>query len=155
GGDVPYRARLDHDAALGPGCRPHAGAPGPDPAPADGFRQGTRAAVERAADPLRARARLPAAREPGARGSGARRVRGSGQLRATEDAGVMRCPNCDAAVHEDDRYCEACGYDLVGGGVPQAAEPAPSPARWLSSGRAEQACPGCGGTSFTEEGYCE
>jgi PPM family protein phosphatase len=67
----------------------------------------------------------------------------------------MRCPNCDAAVQDDDRYCEACGYDLVGGTAAAVAEPAAPPARWLSSGRAEQTCPGCGGTSFSEEGYCD
>jgi serine/threonine protein phosphatase PrpC len=69
----------------------------------------------------------------------------------------MRCPHCDDEVHAGDRYCEACGYDLVGGGAPGSPEPEPEPVplRWLSSARAERACPECGGTSFGEEGYCD
>jgi serine/threonine protein phosphatase PrpC len=71
----------------------------------------------------------------------------------------MRCPNCDATIQESDRYCEACGYDLVTGGAP--AEPgaetaaAEAPLRWLSSGRADEVCAGCGGGEFGEEGYCD
>ena len=67
----------------------------------------------------------------------------------------MRCPHCDTPVQDTDRYCEACGYDLVAGGEPVEAEPDERPGRWLSSARAAQACEGCGGTEFGEEGYCD
>lgn len=69
------------------------------------------------------------------------------------DGGLMHCPNCDADVHDGDRYCEACGYDLVAGGQPAAAQVAP--ARWLSSARTGGVCAGCGGSAFGDEGYCD
>jgi serine/threonine protein phosphatase PrpC len=64
----------------------------------------------------------------------------------------MTCPSCGTTVRETDRYCEACGYDLVAGGP---AAPGEAAARWLSSARAAQACEGCGGTEFGGEGYCD
>ena len=71
-------------------------------------------------------------------------------------ADVTRCPHCDAEVHDGDRYCEACGYDLVTGTEAEAQAPAGAPeARWLSSGRTEEVCAGCGGSSFGDEGYCD
>jgi serine/threonine protein phosphatase PrpC len=68
--------------------------------------------------------------------------------------GGTGCPSCGAAVGEADRFCEACGYDLVAG----VAQPAPvvriAP-RWLTSVGAPSTCDGCGGTGFGPEGYCD
>jgi serine/threonine protein phosphatase PrpC len=56
-------------------------------------------------------------------------------------------------VVEGDRYCEACGHDQT---LPAPDRSTLVPPRWLSSSaEAGQACPGCGGTEFGSEGYCE
>jgi PPM family protein phosphatase len=79
------------------------------------------------------------------------------------------CPQCTAEVGGGDRFCEACGFDLVEHTMP-ALVVVPAAARvsvagegvevaggghWVSSARPVTACSGCGGTSFGAEGYCE
>ncbi len=64
----------------------------------------------------------------------------------------MTCPGCGADLPADDLpFCEACGYDLVAG----TALARPAEGRWLSSAGSPTACPGCGGTAFGAEGFCE
>ena len=90
----------------------------------------------------------------------------------------MACPQCGTDVAADDRYCEACGCDLltgaallvpgdgaallvpsagavVGAGVPTNGAAAVAGVVWRSSTKVVgTACPGCGGTAFDAEGYC-
>lgn len=88
----------------------------------------------------------------------------------------MLCPQCGTEAATDDRYCEACGCDLLTGAalpvpgdgaallVPSAPGGTPVPANgaaavagvvWRSSTAVTgTACPGCGGSNFDAEGYC-
>jgi serine/threonine protein phosphatase PrpC len=72
-------------------------------------------------------------------------------------AGSAGCPSCAAPVGGADRFCEACGYDLVRGLARPAAPAAPAPVRprRLTSVGAPDACAGCAGDRFGPEGYCD
>ncbi len=76
---------------------------------------------------------------------------------AAEATAVAACPACGAAVGAQATFCEACGHELslpapTGTGAP-AGEAAAG--RWLTSTGGPTACPGCGGTAFDEDEYCE
>lgn len=70
------------------------------------------------------------------------------------------CPSC-AEPLAGQRYCEACGRDLVTGEAappPPALPPelaAPAPAHWLSSAAEPGPCTSCGAAEIGPEGYCE
>ncbi|MDT5028880.1 MAG: hypothetical protein QOE61_5306 [Micromonosporaceae bacterium] len=81
---------------------------------------------------------------------------------------LEQCPACPRLVAETDRFCEACGHDLNTPAPASisdssdsttastaAAAPAVAAARWLSSAGQPGTCPGCGGTAFGPEGYCD
>ena len=74
----------------------------------------------------------------------------------TEEAAPAACPACGAAVGPEATFCEACGHELS---TPAPAATAPEPAadtgRWLTSAGAPETCPGCSGTTFDEDGYCD
>jgi serine/threonine protein phosphatase PrpC len=69
-----------------------------------------------------------------------------------------QCPACATGVGDADRFCEACGYDLVTGTpaapVPEPVRPVSGASRWISADAPAQ-CPGCAGTSIGAEGYCD
>ncbi len=68
----------------------------------------------------------------------------------------MECPACGTAVEVDDVFCEACGHELGTAAPPAPVERAVAEEqRWLSSAATADTCPGCGGTDFGAEGYCE
>jgi serine/threonine protein phosphatase PrpC len=90
----------------------------------------------------------------------------------------MACPQCGSDVAADDRYCEACGCDLLTGaalplpgdgaallvpsvagaggpGAPANGASAVAGVVWRSSTAVVGVnCPGCGGIDFDAEGYC-
>jgi PPM family protein phosphatase len=81
---------------------------------------------------------------------------------------LKQCPTCPQLVAETDRFCEACGHDLKTPAPASisdssdsttastaAAGPAVAAARWLSSAGQPGTCPGCSGTAFGPEGYCD
>ncbi len=57
---------------------------------------------------------------------------------------TLSCPACSAPIGESDRFCEACGAELV-----PAAAPAPQPAAVTAA----RACHECGG-EVAPDGYC-
>jgi PPM family protein phosphatase len=59
---------------------------------------------------------------------------------------MMTCPSCGVSVGANDRYCEACGANLLVTRTPKGgpvARPGGAP------------CVGCGGTNLGADGFCE
>jgi serine/threonine protein phosphatase PrpC len=59
----------------------------------------------------------------------------------------LRCPRCVESVAPADRYCEACGTDLL-----VQRTPVGGPAGPIHAGRA---CAACGSTAVSADGFCE
>jgi len=77
-------------------------------------------------------------------------------ITTTRTTADVTCAACGAPTSAEATFCEACGHELE---LPLAAGSAPvapvTAGRWLCSAGAPTACPGCGGTGFDADGYCE
>ena len=64
------------------------------------------------------------------------------------DVADAACPQCDAAVASTDRFCEACGHELMAGAPASAA-----PTEVVAAGPVVR-CGSCGATEPPIDGYC-